>query len=131
MSRRAPSPEQKAAAQAKRAALAAQCFPLHLARKAGAEPWASFETINDCLLHIYTAETQQAEWNTFKGWRDKGQPVKKGEKGFPIWGRPLGAKSADPDPEEMQAAEGEGEPCGNVKFFPLAYLFHAGQVETV
>lgn len=130
--RRQPTPEQKAASAAKRAELCARSTPIQAARKAGLLPWAELPTVNDCLILIYSQETGQNAWKTFAGWREEGKGVKKGEKGFAIWGRPLGAKEGESDAPEISEAladdGGESEGRGP-KFFPLCYLFHAGQVE--
>jgi hypothetical protein len=113
--RKTPTPEQKAAAQAKRAELIVRTKPLQSARKAGLLPWAEMPTINACLELIYTGETGQSEWKTFLGWKEAGFGIVKGAKGFPIWGRPIECK------------EGTVEERG-FEFFPVSYLFHAGQV---
>ncbi len=113
-SRRNPTPEQKAAAQARRAELIARTRPLQAARKSGLLPWAELPTVNACLEMIYSGETGQTEWKTFLGWKEAGFSVRKGEKGFTIWGRPIECQTAD-----EKALE----------FFPVSYLFHAGQVE--
>ncbi len=113
--RKTPTPEQKAAAQAKRAELVARTRPLQSARKAGILPWAEMPTINACLELIYTSETGQSEWKTFLGWKEAGYGVVKGEKGFPIWGRPIECKDGGTDERAFE-------------FFPVSYLFHAGQV---
>lgn len=92
--RKSPTPEQKAAAQARRADLIIRTRPLQAARKSGLLPWAELPTINACLELIYTGETGQTEWKTFLGWKDAGFGVVKGEKGFPIWGRPINCRDA-------------------------------------
>jgi hypothetical protein len=120
--RKSPTPEQKPAAQARRADLIARTRPLQAARISGLLPWAELPTINACLELVYAGETGRTEWKTFLGWKDAGFGVKKGEHGFPIWGRPIGChKKPTPD--------GQGEPTERgFEFFPVSYLFHAGQV---
>ncbi len=113
--RKTPTPEQRAAAQAKRAELISRTRPLQSARKAGLLPWAELPTINACLELIYTSETGQTEWKTFLGWKEAGYGVVKGEKGFPIWGRPIERKDGATDERALE-------------FFPVSNLFHAGQV---
>lgn len=90
-----------------------------------------FENVNAGLIDAYTRETGQAEWHTFQDWRKLGRPVKKGERGFPIWGTPRrmkpgeGAIAGDlAQVAMMQGAEPQGP-----EWFPVAYLFHAGQVD--
>ena len=113
--RKTPTPEQRAAAQAKRSELIARTRPLQSARKAGLLPWAELPTINACLELIYRRETGQTEWKTFLGWKEAGYGVVKGEKGFPIWGRPIERKDGGTDERGLE-------------FFPVSNLFHAGQV---
>lgn len=117
--RKTATPEQKAAAQARRAELIARTRPLQAARKSGLLPWAELPTINACLELIYSSETGATEWKTFLGWKEAGYRVIKGEKGFPIWGRPIECKAGEDT--------GTGETRG-LEFFPVSYLFHAGQV---
>ena len=83
------------------------------------------DTINEGLIALYTAETGCDTWHTFKGWKLDGYSVRKGEQGYPIWARPrpMGKGEATQAP----AVDAEG-PEGK-SFFPVCYLFHAGQVE--
>ena len=129
--RKPPTPEQKAAAAEKRAALIARSRPLQAARKAGLLPWAMLPTVNACLELIYQSEVGQNEWHTFPGWKELGFFPEKGSKGFAIWGTPKrgGVKeheakiaAAGVDPASV-SEEGKG-----YEFFPVSYLFHAGQV---
>lgn len=82
-------------------------------------------TINECLQRGYEMETGQTDWSTFKGWKDRGYFVQKGEKGFPLWSRPKNKR--DEDKKDLQEAETEEEKKGSGKFW-VAYIFHAGQV---
>lgn len=132
MKRYQPTEEQKQKARANRDALIARSVPLQIARKSGILPFAEMETVNECLRFCYTRETGQTEWDTFKGWKDKGRPIKKGEKGFPVWGKPLGApaEGAEDSAAAIAAENPEaGEEARKMSFFPLAYIFHAGQVD--
>lgn len=120
--RKTPTPEQKAAAQARRAELIARTLPLQAARKSGLLPWAELPTVNACLELIYAGETGQTEWKTFLGWKEAGFGVVKGAKGFPIWGKPIECAARPEAPTAAGADERAFE------FFPVSYLFHAGQV---
>ncbi len=91
------------------------------ARKSGRLPWAELPTVNACLELICTGETGQTEWKTFPGWQEAGFGVMKGAKGFPIWGRPISCRDAG-DPQNQGPAQRAFE------YFPVSYLFHAGQV---
>ena len=88
------------------------------------------ESVNEGLIAHWRTETGQSDFRTFKGWLEAGQPVRKGEQGFPIWGKPRRTKpeaAAGGDLAQLGALMGI-EPQGP-EFFPLAYLFHAGQVQ--
>ena len=80
-----------------------------------------YSSINEGVREIYTEETGQTIWNTFKGWIDEGQKVKKGEHGFPVWAKKRSLKTKD-DQEDQ---------ANSKKWFPVAYIFHAGQVSPV
>ena len=110
----------------RRAALVALSLELRPLVKMGA-----FDSINEALIAYYSKETGATEWRTFKGWLDAGRPVRKGEQGFAIWGKPRRGKLPDGaaiggDLAAIAALNGI-EPEGP-EFFPVAYLFHAGQV---
>ena len=90
-----------------------------------------FPNVNDAILAYYSERTGQSDFRTFNAWRKAGQPVKKGEAGFPIWAHPRhlaipeGARVSDlAQVAMMQGAEVQGP-----EWFPVCYLFHAGQVE--
>jgi SAM-dependent methyltransferase len=123
--RKAPTPEQKAAAQAKRAELIALSRTVKRAMESGEFPDA--ETLNAAIVDAYRQRTGAADFRTFAGWKEEGFQVKKGEHGFPVWGKPRRATAGDPAP----APEGGGGPAKTFRLFPLAYLFHAQQVEPV
>ena len=77
--------------------------------------------VNDWLLNHYSNGLDGVtpnDWNTFKGWKEKGFKVIKGEKSFPIWGKPRKFK---------KEIEGGGEK--EFSMFPMANLFHKRQVE--
>lgn len=89
-----------------------------------------FANVNEGILAHWRTETGQTDFRTFKAWLEAGQPVRKGEQGFPIWGKPRHTKpqaGAGGDLAQLGALMGI-EPQGP-EFFPVAYLFHAGQVE--
>lgn len=91
-----------------------------------------YDSVNAGLLEHYREETGQSEFHTFQDWRKAGRPVVKGAQGFPIWGRPTHIKPAEGatmtgDLGALAALNGI-EPTGP-QWFPVAYLFHAGQVQ--
>lgn len=82
--------------------------------------WAN-RTLNSFIVEDYQTQTGKGEFLTFFQWKEKNRTIKKGEKGFPIWGQPVGHR-----PEEK---EKNGEPGpDDYKYFPLCYLFHESQV---
>ena len=110
----------------RRAALVALSLELRPLVKMGA-----FDTVNEALIAYYSKETGATDWRTFKGWIDAGRPVRKGEQGFAIWGKPrrgnLPEGAAIGGDLAAVAMLAGAEPQGP-EFFPVAYLFHAGQV---
>jgi len=67
------------------------------------------------------------DFNTYKGWQKEGQKVKKGEKAFLFWGRPIN-KNAE-SKEDIRKFEDIEDEAG--KFFPLSFLFHKDQTEEI
>lgn len=74
-----------------------------------------FPTINSAIVAKYAEGYQSVEFKTLKQWNEQGKRVKKGEKAFPIWGRP-------------QQKEIE-ETADEFKFYPVAYIFSSEQVQ--
>lgn len=122
--RKEATPEQKAAAHAKRADLIALSRAVKRAMESGQMPDA--ETVNDGIVSIYQERTGKTDFRGFLRWTEEGFQVKKGEHGFPVWGKPRAAKPGESEPGE---GGGEGEEGRAYRLFPLAYLFHAEQVE--
>jgi len=88
--------------------------------EAEAMRWAS-RTLNSFIVEHYQQQLKEGEFNTFHQWKEKNRTIKKGEKGFPIWGQPIGHR-----PEEKEKS---GEPGpDDYKYFPVCYLFHESQV---
>jgi hypothetical protein len=87
----------------------------------------AIDSVNEGLVNFYREKIGQAtgepvEFQTFKGWKDKGFKVRKGEKSFVVWGSPVKTKK-----KEEVKENNETEPDG--KFYPLSYLFCSLQVE--
>lgn len=120
--RTAPTAEQKAAAQAKRAELIALSRTVKAGMESGLFPEA--EKVNDAIVATYQARTGQSDFRSFARWREEGMQVRKGERGFPVWGQPRTANKAEPSAEPNTDPE-----TAKYRLFPLAYVFHAGQVE--
>jgi len=110
--RKAPTEQQKAASRQKRADLRALSQAVKPLVEAG-----QFESVNEGILAHYSALTGARTWHTFRGWKAEGRAVNKGEQGFAIWGKP----------KHLDAREDAAEPQAE-QWFPLAHLFHEGQV---
>lgn len=85
---------------------------------------AGFTTVNEALKHFYEIP-EGAELNTFKGWKEKGYSVRKGEHAFTFWSAPVSKKAKQPEAAE-EAAEEAGDNSGH---FAICKLFAACQVE--
>jgi hypothetical protein len=118
--KRAPNPR-----RGELVALSAELKPLVAA--------GAYESVNAALTAYYSKEVGCAEWRTFKGWRDAGRPVRKGERGFPVWGQPkrLKGEAGAGGGGLAELAELSGVEPQGPQWFPVAYIFHAGQVEAV
>ena len=79
-----------------------------------------FDSVNDGLVSIYSEETGQSTWHSFKDWKKQDFQVQKGQQGFPV----------SATPRKMQQKEDTEEATGR-SCFPVAYLFHSGQVQAV
>lgn len=76
----------------------------------------TYATVNAAIIdRIYRTENHQT-FKSFNEWLAEGFKVKKGEKAFVIWGKPL--KAQKNSPEEVR-----------YDFFPLSYIFSNAQVE--
>lgn len=87
----------------------------------------SFEnlTINQIIVREFYQTNEHREFNTFKGWKEKGMKVKKGERGKPIWAR----KQQLNKKEEPNGIQDKQEKQEEFSFFPIAYIFSNQQVE--
>ena len=92
-----------------------------------------YPNTNAAILAYYGSKTGQTDFRTFNTWRKAGFVVRKGESGYPIWAQPRrmspqeGARMSDlAVVAAMQGAAPQGP-----EWFPVCYLFHAGQVEAV
>ncbi|MDZ4667532.1 MAG: ArdC-like ssDNA-binding domain-containing protein [bacterium] len=81
-----------------------------------------YPTINQAIIEeIYKDETNH-EFKTYNQWDKEDHFVRKGEKGFPLWGAP---KNIDQEVEKNELDKEDN----NKSFFPLAYVFSDNQVE--
>ena len=82
-------------------------------------------TVNQLLFDFCYNPDKSLEFNTFNQWKDKGFRVKKGEKAFLIWARPVGSKKDNENNEPAKISDNEDD----YSFFPLCYVFSNKQVE--
>jgi len=76
-------------------------------------------TMNELLVIQYKAETGATTFKTFKQWKEEGKMIRKGERGYPVFSRPIGV---------IKAEKGkEARPEEN-KHFGTCYLFNENQV---
>lgn len=78
--------------------------------------------VNDVILNVMYKNLEHSEFNTFKGWKNKGQSVKKGSKAFFIWSKPR--KVAKKKEHEV----GEKD---EYTMYAIAHLFSNAQVEPI
>lgn len=83
-----------------------------------------FQTGANALLRRYYDEVMQAGsiFKSFGKWKEEGKKVKKGEKGYLFWTKPLQILTAK-DAENVIVNEDE------IKIFVFCYLFSDKQVE--
>ncbi len=78
-------------------------------------------TVNKKLMHFIYNPGHSLEFRSFKGWRKEGYTVRKGQKSFLLWGRPIN-KNANKDLYNVADADKED------LFFPIAFVFSSEQV---
>ena len=79
-----------------------------------------YDNINAALISVYS-DNEELEFNTFKEWKNKGYQVNKGEKSFPVWGKPKSFKVDKSENVELK----------EYSFFPICNLFSNNQVELI
>jgi hypothetical protein len=84
-------------------------------------------TLNAAIVFFYGEQTNKPanDFQTLESWNNKGYKIKKGEKGFPIWDKPVTMNIEKTNDEGDILPENLEE----ITFFPMVYLFHFGQVE--
>lgn len=86
----------------------------------GAALKAAGRTLNSIIIEFFYKKGGHDDFRTFKEWSREGKRVKRGEKGFIIWGRPLGVIKQE---REEPTSEEDN------KFFPVSHLFSNMQIE--
>jgi len=81
---------------------------------------AAGRTLNSIIIEFFYKKNGHSEFKTFNQWKETGANIRRGEKGFIIWGRPLGV---------IKAEEGEPATKEEAKYFPISHLFSNMQVD--
>jgi len=95
--------------------------------------WASLR-INDMIMLLYQKKAGTEDFRTFSAWLQAGFKIKKGERGWIIWGQ---KRSAPVPGQSVGAGLAPGHPqqvdemTAEYKFFPTCYLFNENQVEPI
>lgn len=76
------------------------------------------EGMNARLMASYIRATGQTDFRTFKQWKEAGRKVRKGESSFPVFSRPIGMLTKEPNEDLMHR-------------FGTCHLFHIGQTEEI
>lgn len=84
-----------------------------------------YETINKAIIEEIYKDSENHEFKTYKQWQKEEQQVKKGERGYPLWGAPKEVEKGL-DKQEIQKEEKSEE---ERPYFPIAYTFSDRQVE--
>jgi predicted ribonuclease toxin of YeeF-YezG toxin-antitoxin module len=87
-----------------------------------------FDSLNLAIVDNYKKSENAFHYKRVKEWNEEGKRIKKGSKGFPVWGRknrPKKEKSGS-QAQQLQQAQTENEDLG---FFPICYLFNEHQIE--
>jgi hypothetical protein len=81
---------------------------------------AAGRTLNSIIIEYFYKKGGHDDFRTFNEWKMEGKRVKRGEKGFIIWGRPIGVIKQE---REEPTSEEDN------KFFPISHLFSNLQIE--
>lgn len=84
-------------------------------------------TVNEVIINRMYKSANHREFNTFKGWKEKGFKVIKGSKAFFIWSKPRKAQRMS----EEQSNEDEEKITQEYEFFGVANLFSNAQVQPI
>ena len=81
----------------------------------------TFTKLNEAIIATYYKNETHQEFKTFNQWIAAGYRVRKGEKAFCVWAKPL-----------SKQLEAKGQELGEAHdFFPMCFLFSNAQVEAL
>jgi hypothetical protein len=81
-------------------------------------------SVNAQLMQMYIRATSQTDFRTFLQWKEAGFKVKKGEKAFGLWSRPLADLKTQKNPDAVPYEDDYS------RHF-VCNVFHRGQVEKI
>ncbi len=84
------------------------------------------KTLNSIIIDNFYKDENNQIFKTFKEWKSEDLQVKKGQKGFVVWGRKMKAT----DKTEAKKT-GNSEDEKSFKFFPISHVFSNNQVEPI
>lgn len=84
-----------------------------------------FESLNLAIVDSYKNSENAFHFKMMKEWNKEGKRIKKGSKGFAVWGRKNRPKQ-EKGGSQTQQVQAVKEDLG---FFPICYLFNEHQVE--
>ena len=86
-------------------------------------------TINAMIMDLYEQQAGTRNFKTFNDWKAAGMMVKKGEKGWIIWGQ---KRTANKTVEVENVTTGAKEDATEeFEYWPVCYLFTEQQVEAI
>lgn len=85
--------------------------------------------LNDYLRQAYAELEGTDEFNSFKGWKDKGFKVKKGEKAYRVYSAPK-KSSMKVEIQDMDTGKREEKEFSKTRYFQ-ACIFSRNQVEPI
>ena len=94
----------------------------------------TFPTVNAAIMETMYKEGNHRVFNTYMGWKKLGKQVRKGEKAFLLWSKPIEFGKKEAKPEETEEADVETttpEDMDELKYYGIAYLFSNAQVDDI
>lgn len=83
-----------------------------------------YENMNKALISYYKQTYNLTSLKGFEQWNSEGFIIKKGSKGYKIWGKPRNFTDKQTDKDKTEEQTDKNEPY----FYPIAYLFSEKQV---
>lgn len=94
----------------------------------------TFPTINTAIMETMYKAGNHKVFNTYMGWRKLGKQVRKGEKAFLLWSKPIEFGKKEAKPEEAEGSDVDfttPEDEDAMKYYGIVYLFSNAQVDDI